>query len=259
MASSARGFREELGQRIWREVEERDIAGSPRPVHGRIPNFVGAEEAAQRLIATDLFRRAQVVKVNPDAPQKPVREAVLRKGKLLVMPTPRISRGFLLLDPKRISPSLYGAATTIQGAFRFGTPIHPREIPEVDLVVAGSVAVSIYGERLGKGEGYSELEHSILREFGKVCEETPIATTVHDIQVVNFHIPVEPWDFTVDQIYTPAKSITCVGEKRRPPGLLWRYLDKEKIESIPILAEMHSKRESRRHATSSNSHMASQP
>jgi 5-formyltetrahydrofolate cyclo-ligase len=81
----------------------------------------GADEAVQRLIATDLFRRAQVVKVNPDAPQKPVREAVLRKGKLLVMPTPRISRGFLLLDPKRISPSLYGAATTTQGAFRFGT------------------------------------------------------------------------------------------------------------------------------------------
>jgi 5-formyltetrahydrofolate cyclo-ligase len=50
-------------------------------VHGRIPNFVGAEEAAQRLIATDLFRRAQVVKVNPDAPQKPVREAVFEEGK----------------------------------------------------------------------------------------------------------------------------------------------------------------------------------
>jgi len=242
MADSARVFREGLRQRIWREMEERNIARFPRPVYGRIPNFAGAEEAAQRLVESELFKKARVVKVNPDAPQKPVREAVLRKGKLLVMPTPRIARGFLLLDPKKISPSLYSTATTIQGAFRYGTPVHPGEMPEVDLIVAGSVAVSIYGERLGKGEGYSELEYSILREFGKASEETPIATTVHDVQVVEFHIPIEPWDFTVDHIYTPTKSIRCIGEKRRPPGLLWQYLDKEKIEAIPILEEMYRKK-----------------
>jgi 5-formyltetrahydrofolate cyclo-ligase len=242
MADSARVFREGLRQRIWREMEERNIARFPRPVYGRIPNFAGAEEAAQRLVESELFKKARVVKVNPDAPQKPVREAVLRKGKLLIMPTPRIARGFLLLDPKKISPSLYSTATTIQGAFRYGTPVHPGEMPEVDLIVAGSVAVSIYGERLGKGEGYSELEYSILREFGKASEETPIATTVHDVQVVEFHIPIEPWDFTVDHIYTPTKSIRCVGERRRPPGLLWQYLDKEKIEAIPILEEMYRKK-----------------
>jgi 5-formyltetrahydrofolate cyclo-ligase len=242
MASGARVFREGLRQRIWREMEERNIARFPRPVYGRIPNFAGAEEAAQRLVESELFKKARVVKVNPDAPQKPVREAVLRKGKLLIMPTPRIARGFLLLDPKKISPSLYSTAATIQGAFRYGTPVHPGEMPEVDLIVAGSVAVSIYGERLGKGEGYSELEYSILREFGKASEETPIATTVHDVQVVDFHIPIEPWDFTVDHIYTPTKSIRCTGEKRRPPGLLWQYLDKEKIEAIPILEEMYRKK-----------------
>jgi 5-formyltetrahydrofolate cyclo-ligase len=242
MTSSGRGFREGLRQRIWREMEERNVARFPRPVYGRIPNFAGAEKAAQRLVESELFKKACVVKVNPDASQKPVREAVLRKGKLLIMPTPRIAKGFLLLDPKKISPSAYNTVTTIQGAFRYGTPTHPEEIPEVDLIVAGSVAVSIYGERLGKGEGYSELEYSILREFNKVSEETPIVTTVHDIQVVDFHIPLEPWDFTVDHIYTPTKSIKCTGEKKRPPGLLWRYLDKEKIESIPILVEMYRKK-----------------
>jgi 5-formyltetrahydrofolate cyclo-ligase len=89
MASNAREFRESLRQRIWREMEEKSIAKFPRPVYRRIPNFVGAEEAAERLINTDFFRCAQVVKVNPDSPQKPVREAVLRRGKMLVMPMPR--------------------------------------------------------------------------------------------------------------------------------------------------------------------------
>jgi 5-formyltetrahydrofolate cyclo-ligase len=243
--SSAREFRESLRQKIWREMEEKNIARFPRPVYGRIPNFVGAEQAAEKLINTDIFRRAQVVKVNPDSPQKPVREAVLRKGKMLIMPTPRISRGFLVLDPKKISPALYSVAATIQGAFRYGAPIHPSEIPEVDLIVAGSVAVSVYGERLGKGEGYSELEYSILKEFNKVSEETPITTTVHDVQVVDFHIPLEPWDFTVDYIFTPTRSIRCVGERKRPPGLLWQYLDKEKIDEIPLLKEMLSRKSSR--------------
>jgi 5-formyltetrahydrofolate cyclo-ligase len=242
--SSAREFRESLRQKIWREMEEKNIARFPRPVYGRIPNFVGAEQAAEKLINTDIFRRAQVVKVNPDSPQKPVREAVLRKGKILIMPTPRISRGFLVLDPKKISPALYSVAATIQGAFRYGAPIHPSEIPEVDLIVAGSVAVSVYGERLGKGEGYSELEYSILKEFNKVSEETPITTTVHDVQVVDFHIPLEPWDFTVDYIFTPTRSIRCVGERKRPPGLLWQYLDKEKIDEIPLLKEMLSRKSS---------------
>uniref|UniRef100_A0A7J2U3V1 5-formyltetrahydrofolate cyclo-ligase n=1 Tax=Ignisphaera aggregans TaxID=334771 RepID=A0A7J2U3V1_9CREN len=241
MASNAREFRESLRQKIWREMEEKNIARFPRPVYGRIPNFVGAEQAAEKLINTDIFKHAQVVKVSPDSPQKPVREAVLRRGKILVMPTPRISRGFLLLDPRRISSVLYSVATTIQGAFRYGAPIHPSEMPEVDLVVVGSVAVSIYGERLGKGEGYSELEYSILREFNKVSEETPITTTVHDVQVVNLHINLEPWDFTVDYIFTPTKSIKCEGEKKRPPGLLWQHLDREKIEEIPLLKEMLDK------------------
>jgi 5-formyltetrahydrofolate cyclo-ligase len=243
--SSAREFRESLRQKIWREMEEKNIARFPRPVYGRIPNFVGAEQVAEKLINTDIFRRAQVVKVNPDSPQKPVREAVLRKGKILIMPTPRISRGFLVLDPKKISPALYSVATTIQGAFRYGAPIHPSEIPEVDLIVAGSVAVSVYGERLGKGEGYSELEYSILKEFNKVSEETPITTTVHDVQVVDFHISLEPWDFTVDYIFTPTRSIKCIGERKRPPGLLWQYLDKEKIDEIPLLKEMLSRKSSR--------------
>jgi 5-formyltetrahydrofolate cyclo-ligase len=243
--SSAREFRESLRQKIWREMEEKNIARFPRPVYGRIPNFVGAEQAAEKLINTDIFRRAQVVKVNPDSPQKPVREAVLRKGKILIMPTPRISRGFLVLDPKKISPALYSVAATIQGAFRYGAPIHPSETPEVDLIVAGSVAVSVYGERLGKGEGYSELEYSILKEFNKVSEETPITTTVHDVQVVDFHIPLEPWDLTVDYIFTPTRSIRCVGERKRPPGLLWQYLDKEKIDEIPLLKEMLSRKSSR--------------
>lgn len=45
----------------------------PRPVHHRIPNFVNAELAADRLADLPEFKSSKVVKVNPDTPQKMVR------------------------------------------------------------------------------------------------------------------------------------------------------------------------------------------
>ncbi len=233
-----RFVREALRNSVWRAMEVGGVARFPRPVFGRIPNFVGAEEAASKLVSSELFRKARVVKVNPDSPQRPVREAVLRSGKLLVMPTPRISKGFLLIDPRKLPPSAYAQASTIGGGFRYGREVEPDELPEVDLVVAGSSVVSVYGERLGKGEGYSELEYGILITYRKLSPEVPIVTTVHDVQVVEQHIPLEPWDFTVDYIYTPTRSLKALGGRVRPAGILWEYLDEDKVNSIPLLKKL---------------------
>ncbi|MEM2347175.1 MAG: 5-formyltetrahydrofolate cyclo-ligase [Sulfolobales archaeon] len=235
-----RSVRMLLRNSAWKVMEEEGIARFPRPVFGRIPNFVGAEEAASRLVRSEVFRNSKVVKVNPDSPQRPVREAVLRGGKLLVMPTPRISRGFLLINSKELPTNSYGYASTISGAFKYGKEVEPEDLPEIDLIVTGSTVVSIYGERLGKGEGYSELEYGILVEYGKLHPNTPIVTTVHDVQVIDSHIPLEPWDFTVDFIFTPTKEVKTVGEKVRPPGILWEYLSNEKLNAIPLLKKLKS-------------------
>ncbi|MFZ8808126.1 MAG: 5-formyltetrahydrofolate cyclo-ligase, partial [Pyrobaculum sp.] len=47
-----------IRERVWRVLEERDLAAFPRPVYGRIPNFKGAEEACRNLASTEEFRRA---------------------------------------------------------------------------------------------------------------------------------------------------------------------------------------------------------
>ena len=39
-------------------------------VHHRIPNFQGADEAAERLATLPEFQSANLVKVNPDTPQR---------------------------------------------------------------------------------------------------------------------------------------------------------------------------------------------
>ena len=74
---------------IWDHFEATDIACYPRPVHHRIPNFVGADIAANGLATLPEFINAQVVKVNPDTPQRQVRHLVLQQGKTLLTPQPR--------------------------------------------------------------------------------------------------------------------------------------------------------------------------
>lgn len=39
------------------------------------------------------------------------------------------------------------------------------------------------GYRIGKGEGFSDLEYALMAENGIVSDETVIVTTVHDEQV----------------------------------------------------------------------------
>ena len=93
----------ELRKRIWDLLMQRGVARFPLPVHGRIPNFVGAELAARRLAELGEYERAELVFCNPDSPQRPVREMVLRDGKTLVMATPRLRKGLLVLEPGRIA------------------------------------------------------------------------------------------------------------------------------------------------------------
>lgn len=58
-------------------VDKNGLVTFPRPVRGRIPNFHGASDAADKLKATDVFRNATVVKVNADKPQETARLNVI--------------------------------------------------------------------------------------------------------------------------------------------------------------------------------------
>ncbi|MDW8034448.1 MAG: 5-formyltetrahydrofolate cyclo-ligase [Nitrososphaerota archaeon] len=189
-----------------------------------------------------MWKNAQVVKVNPDSPQAPVRKLVLMNNMLLIMPTPRLRNSFLLLEPSKIDKKDYGFASTIKGAFVYGKEIKPADLPRIDLVVVGSVAVNEQGERIGKGGGYSELEWAIAREFKKVDEKTPIATTIHDVQLIKDIFETAPYDLPVDYIVTPSKTLRIKRIREKPKGIYWELISLEKVKEIPILLEMYKSR-----------------
>ena len=225
---------------IWRRLDEERVAAFPRPIRGRIPNFKGAREAAARLAELPEFRQARAIKVNPDAPQLPVRQRVLEQGKLLLTPTPRLREGFLLVDPARLAPRDSRHAASIGGAAQLAQRIGLNELPRIDLIVVGTVAVSATGARVGKGEGYAELEYATLRQLGRIAEDVAIATTVHDLQVVG-DIPVEPFDVPVDIIVTPTQVIRPHSALPKPAGILWDLLDPHRLEEMPVLKELRER------------------
>lgn len=209
---------------------------------GRIPNFVGAERAAERLTELPEWQAAQVVKANPDSPQLAVRKHALAAGKRVYMAVPRLidEHPFILLDPARLAVPPHRAAS-IKGAGEHGIRVAVDELPRVDLVVCGTVTVSTSGVRVGKGGGFSDLEFGLLTEACLVDADTTIVTTVHPLQLTEETLPEADHDFSVDVIVTP-HDVHRTDDPRRPPGILWDHLSPAKIAEIPVLDQLNRRR-----------------
>ncbi|KAK9748744.1 hypothetical protein RND81_02G077500 [Saponaria officinalis] len=231
-----------IRKRVWDFMEAHNVAQFPRPVHHRIPNFVGAPIAANKLSELEVFTAAKCVKVNPDSPQKQVRFLTLSEGKQLLTPQPRLRTGFFsVLESQMLTPSTINEACTSVGVAKYGRPIGLDEKLKVDLIVIGSVAVDPKtGARLGKGEGFAELEYGMLRYMGAIDDFTPVITTVHDQQLVD-DIPAEKLlihDVPVDIICTPTRVIFTNTSIPKPQGIYWEKLSPEKLGQIRILREL---------------------
>ena len=231
--------KQEIRERVWAAMERDRVSRFPG-ARGRIPNFVGAEAAADRLTALEHWAAARTIKANPDAPQLPVRARALAQGKTVFMAVPRLTdrRPFIRLDPRDLPMSPRRAAS-IRGASKAGRPVAVSRVPHIDLVVCGSVAVDRRGARVGKGGGFSDIEFALLVDAGRIDDRTVIATTVHPLQVLDERLPETGHDLRVDLIVTPDEVIRPGRRyRRRLSGIVWADLDEEKIAEIPALAAL---------------------
>ncbi|HEX6310355.1 MAG TPA: 5-formyltetrahydrofolate cyclo-ligase [Acidimicrobiia bacterium] len=231
-----------LRDEVWAALRAAGVARFPG-AEGRIPNFVGAEAAAEALRATDAWARARTVKSNPDSPQWPVRQRALEDGKTLYMAVPRLAeeKPFFLLDPDHLADPPR-KASSIKGASRSARAVDVDALAPVDLVVTGCVAVGEDGARLGKGGGFSDLELAVAARAGLVGPETVVATTVHDLQVrPAATIPRAGHDIHVDLVVTPTRLLACPRPRgHRSPELHWDELTDDKIAAIPLLGRLRA-------------------
>jgi 5-formyltetrahydrofolate cyclo-ligase len=243
MATQHYSNKDEARQAVWDLLQDKRLARIPFPPHGRIPNFAGAEEAARRLFELAPWKNARRLKINPDAPQRPVREEALRRGIQVYVPTPRLRGGFMLFDPTAIPPDRIHRAAGLTTGSRWAKTIPLKKLPQMDAIVCGSVAVTRAGRRCGKGEGYSDLEYAILRELGH--RAVPVATTVHRVQVVTA-FPHDPNDLPLSVIVTPERTIRVRRPPPAPSRIDWSRLSEKDLDEMPVLRELRTLKTTRR-------------
>lgn len=234
-------------KKVWNYLEDNDLADFPRPVHHRIPNFKGSEVAGLRVSQLPEFTAAQVVKVNPDTPQKSVRIATLEAQKVLYVPQPRLRTGFFSrITPGTVPRHKWNFAATAGGMKQLAQPLDLTDRTKIDIVVVGSTAVNPEnGARVGKGEGFAELEYGMLRQLGMINESTPVVSCVHDCQVITEGLPPEgqvlmKHDVPIDIIVTPTRTIRVDPTKRfpKPTGIYWNLLSQQKLAQIRVLRQL---------------------
>jgi 5-formyltetrahydrofolate cyclo-ligase len=224
-------------QHVWDALKEQKQARFPFPIHGRIPNFKGAEAAAKRLLEINPWKDAKFLKINPDSPQKPLREEALKRGITYFMPTPRLRAGFMKFDPALIPPENFRHAAALSTCDAWAKNVSLEDLPRIDAIVTGSVAVTRSGKRCGKGAGYSDIEFAILRELGHPA--VPVATTVHALSVVD-DFPRDDIDLPLTMIVTPDEVIQVSNPFPPPDGIHWDRLSEQELDDMPVLRDLQA-------------------
>jgi 5-formyltetrahydrofolate cyclo-ligase len=231
--------------RIWDAL--RAVAVPDARFHDRfsefIPDFQGADVATDRLCAVPAFAGARHVFVTPDNSLTELRCRLLAAGVGLVVSSYNMARGFYLLRPGAVPPGHERYAAWLDGLEHFGERVDLRVLSTLgpfDLVVTGASAVATSGVRYGRGHGFFDLEWRIFSQLGLVDNRTPLATVVHDLQVLDRKLFPSPDDVLVDWICTPTRTLAVQREAPRPRGVHWDLVTPEQIAAIPALAELRS-------------------
>ncbi|XP_043256970.1 methenyltetrahydrofolate synthase domain-containing protein isoform X2 [Colletes gigas] len=231
-------------QKIWDYLMENELVNFPLTVYNRIPNFKGAAEAAMRLAELNEFKKANIIKINPDKPQEPVRFLALESNKEILVPIPRLrSAKSLFLHVTPVAGATKNKLRTwskIYGMTEIGKPLGVDSSIKVDLVVLGSVCISRDGYRLGKGKGFADLEFAMMMRMGAVTQDTTVITTVHDSQVFDSLPPrlFKEYDVPVDIIVTPTQVIRVNPRLRKPTGIIWHMLSERRLKTMQILQQL---------------------
>jgi 5-formyltetrahydrofolate cyclo-ligase len=123
---------------------------------------------------------------------------------------------------------------------QWSRPVALDQLPQLDAIVTGSVAVTPRGKRAGKGAGYSDIEYAILRELGH--KPVPVATTVHEVQIVG-DFPIDTNDLPLALICTPMRMLRVASPLAAPEGIEWSRLSPEDIQAMPLLGDLHALQE----------------
>lgn len=234
----------------WQKIKDQKLSPLRRfTVFNKIPNFIGADKAAELLAETEEFKKANSIKVNIDLAQEQVKLEVIKANKTLFVPpaqkSPNVYAKIKSCNSEVVDLAAQKKIIKLQGAEDTFEEIDINNIEKLDMVVVGSCAVSRQGHRIGKGNGYVDLDVGILTYLGVITKDTLIVTTVHEVQVYDT-LPEElfqTYDLPLDLIVTPTEVIRVSNRLSRPAGIQWNLLSSRRLEIVPVLKSIKEREE----------------
>ncbi|EDW54830.1 methenyltetrahydrofolate synthase domain-containing protein [Drosophila sechellia] len=236
-----------LRVQTWKKIQEGKVGIGFNNIFNRIPSFVGADKAAALFANEEEFKKAQHIKVNIDRVLHEFKELALLAGKSVYLPSTRESSALCLkVDvPADATEEQKKEALRVQDIQKFRSEIGLDSGLKLDIVVIGSVVVSREGYRIGRGNGFADLDIGLLIELGAITPKTVIVTIVHDMQVVD-SLPsnlFQKYDSPVDIIATPTEIIRVPKRLSFPNGVYWELLSERRLKILPVLQQLKEREE----------------
>ncbi|KAL7727991.1 hypothetical protein ACLKA6_018916 [Drosophila palustris] len=231
-----------LRVQTWKKIQEGKVGIGFNGIFNRIPAFVDADKAAALLTQEEEFKKAQHIKVTIDRALHDFKEQSLLADKSVYLPSTRDSSALCLKVevPADATDEQKKESLRVQDIQKFRSEIGLDSKLKLDMVVIGSVVVSRDGYRIGRGNGFADLDIGLLIELGAITPETAIVTIVHDVQVVDT-LPVnlfQKYDSPVDIIVTPTEVIRVSKRLPRPNGVFWELLSERRLKILPVLQQL---------------------
>ncbi|MGB3482723.1 MAG: 5-formyltetrahydrofolate cyclo-ligase [Mycobacterium sp.] len=203
-----------------------------------VPSFDGAAECTDKLAQLPAYQAATQLFITPDNSTELLRRRALEDGKRVVISTFGQRRGMVLLDPTVIEPHRYELAATLDGLERCGQSLgltELRALGRFDLLVTGAFAVTRQGVHVDADADYFDLEWGLLAELGLVVADTPVVALVHDAQIIDVPLRLEPHEIAIDVVLSPRDTLRTGQTFRRPLGLTWQDLSDDVVSYSPYL------------------------
>lgn len=226
-------------QRQDKEALRRHLLSLSDPVE-MVHRMEGSlKKCSERLRSLPAYRKAQIMYVSLNPLMEQVRYNALMDGKMLVVPSPQLKRGFFLLDPSSITPSTRLAAVRTNRVEQFGRKINFKadKKPFIDLTISEVVAADVRtGALLCDGTGFYDLHLGIMGLLGWLKRDCiVVACPGIENSEDPFDIPVKENDSIADYVVM-ASGIARVNKdgSGRPP-LIGEILDARTIRRSDVL------------------------
>jgi 5-formyltetrahydrofolate cyclo-ligase len=170
--------------------------------------------ATAKLVAQPQWQDADTVVISPDDATVDARKEAIRAGKRLFVPLPKTDRAVLLenVDPKQSS-----RAALMKEIERFGQVVPLTDLKDAPLFVTSALSVDRYGNWLGQGDIFGELNPSLTGRDG-VLNGAFRAVLVDDMQIFeDFGYLMAQNDAPMDLLVTKTKVVTPETRPEAPP------------------------------------------